>query len=119
MGQKYRFVGTDTTIGDRRLLKFGEEITLTPEQRAAAGPRAPLVHDTLFSGVGFTEQELSLYTYPAGRVSILDAGLQKIKAAWALIGQEPGASPTLAQVEAKLTPPDRAVVDAAVAGVKQ
>lgn len=115
MGQKYRFVGTVTQIGERKLLKFGEEIILTPEQRKDAGPNAPLVHDALFSKVGFLDQELSIYANPGQRVDAPDAFMSKVRAAWALIGQEPGA---LAQVEAKLTPSDRAVVEAAV-GVKQ
>lgn len=118
MGQKYRFVGTDTTVAGRRLTKFGEEITLTPEQRKDAGPRAPLVHDSLFSVVGFTEQELSLYANPGQRIDAPAVFMGKVKSAWMLIGQEPPA-PTLAQVESKLAPADRSVVEAAVAGVKQ
>ena len=91
MGQKYRFVGTSMEIGTRRLMKFGEEISLTPEQRKDAGPKAPLVHDALFSKAGFTEQELSIYANPSQRIDAPEAFMSKVRAVWAQVGQEPKA----------------------------
>jgi hypothetical protein len=119
MGQKYRFVGTSMEIGPRRLSKFGEEITLTPEQRKDAGPNAPLVHDALFSKAAFTEQELSIYANPGQRIDAPEAFMSKVRVVWALVGQEPSGNPALAQVEAKMSLADRSVVDAAIQGVKQ
>ena len=55
--QNYRFVGNQMEIGSRKLTKFGEVIALTPEQRKDAGPRAPLVHEALFTRVGFTDRK--------------------------------------------------------------
>lgn len=87
--QKYRFVGTEFTIGNRKFTRLGDLVEMTPEQRRDAGPRAPLVHDALFQQIGFTEQELSLYAYPAQRVDSPAAFQAKLREAWAAVGREP------------------------------
>ncbi len=89
MQQKYRFVGTELAVGDRVLKKLGEVILLTPEQRKEIGINRPLVHDSLFSKIGFTDQELSLYGYSGQRHNAPEPFLTKLKAAWQLIGEEP------------------------------
>jgi len=87
--QNYRFVGNQMEIGSRKLTKFGEVIALTPEQRKEQAPPAPLVHEALFTRVGFTEQELDIYARPSQRVGAPDAFTRKVQSAWALVGQEP------------------------------
>jgi len=65
----YRFLGTLTNIGEQKLTKFGQPVELTDEMArdvigtldSGGGAILP-EHD--FRQIGFTEQELSLYSDP-------------------------------------------------------
>ena len=81
MKQKYRFVGTTTEIGEHRLTKFGQEIELVDPLDA------PLVTEANFKSAGFTEQEISIYAYPAQRIDAPEAFTKKLKAVQSLIGK--------------------------------
>lgn len=59
----YRFVGANTEVGSVKLSKFGQPVELTDElaRDVLAGGGSILPSDQ-FDEIGFTEQELSLYS---------------------------------------------------------
>lgn len=65
----YRFVGSHSEMGDKKLTKFGQTIELSESEGPLAigthnAPGPPLLPAEEFDAIGFTEQELSLYSDP-------------------------------------------------------
>jgi hypothetical protein len=103
MQNKYFFVGTEAEVDGVRLLELGQEVSFTPEQeqQVFGGQTQPaLVAESVWEGIGFTEQELSLYKWPGNRpaepkaddtsaeAGIARAFWAKLRKAWALVGKE-------------------------------
>ena len=73
--QVYCFVGSECQIGDRKLEKFGTEISLdAAAARNALEGGAQLCPKASFD---FTEQEVSLYPFPAHRANAPEAFTMK------------------------------------------
>lgn len=90
MKKQYRFIGTETIIGDHRLTRLGEAIELTEEEAAnVLGPTgAPLLTEEAFESIGFTEQELSIYAFPGQRVDAPEAFTDKMSVAFVALSLE-------------------------------
>lgn len=69
--KKYRFVGTETMLGERRLSRLGDVVELTDEEaKSVLGETgAPLVSEAVFEAAGFTAEELKRFATFAARVS--------------------------------------------------
>lgn len=79
----FRFVGTTLDIGDRRLTRLGEKITLDSDMGA------PLITEEAFQSVGFTEDELKAYATPGQRAEMPSEFASKLSKAWGMIGKAP------------------------------
>jgi hypothetical protein len=81
--QLYCFLGSESQIGELKLEKFGTEVALDPEAALnALEGGAQLVPKEEFS---FTEQEVSLYPYPAFRDEAPEAFKAKYRATFGLV----------------------------------
>lgn len=69
--KKYRFVGTEATVGDRKLSRLGDVVELTDEEaKGVFGPTGlPAVPDEAFEAIGFTAVELAKYGTFGARVN--------------------------------------------------
>ena len=72
--KKYRFVGTETMLGERRLSRLGDVVELTDEEaKGVLGETgAPLISEAVFEAAGFTSDELRRYATFASRVNAPD-----------------------------------------------
>lgn len=84
---QYNFVGTSCTIGDQRLERFGQPVSLSREvaQIAVAG-KASIVPAARFAVIGFTAEELQAYAYIGQRSQAPESFQAKLRAAVAQIG---------------------------------
>jgi hypothetical protein len=81
----YHYIGSESQIGDLKLEKFGTEVSLTPaEALNAIEGGAQLCPHGAFT---FTEQEVSLYPYPAFRASAPEAFHVKHRAALVAVAE--------------------------------
>ena len=81
--QLYHFIGSECQLGDLKLEKFGTEVKLdTAAALNALEGGAQLCPQKDFN---FTEQEVSLYPYPAFRASAPEAFQVKFRAALAAV----------------------------------
>jgi hypothetical protein len=86
--QKFKFVGSECVIGDRKLSKLGEEIMLSEQQiKDVIAPKgAALITEKAFESCGFTEQEISIYAYQGQRITAPEVFMAKLRKAWQLVG---------------------------------
>jgi hypothetical protein len=81
--QSYFFIGSECQLGDLKLEKFGTEVKLDAAAALnALEGGAQLCPQKDFN---FTEQEVSLYPYPAFRASAPEAFQVKFRAAQAAV----------------------------------
>ena len=83
--QQWRFLGSNSSIeGVASLTEFGQQIELSPDM-AAAALRICCIPDAQFSEIGFTDEELAVYKWPASHDTAVPAFLQKKRAALAVL----------------------------------
>lgn len=69
--KRYRFVGTETMLGERRLSRLGDVVELSDEEHACVCGETglPVVPDEDFETVGFTAEEIKKHGTFGGRVN--------------------------------------------------
>ena len=69
--KKYRFVGTETMLGERRLSRLGDVVELSDEEHACVcgDTGLPVVPESDFEAVGFTPEELKKHGTLGGRIN--------------------------------------------------
>jgi len=82
MSNTYRFVGSRSEIGDKKLTKFGQAFELEDSQvphvlGTSSAPGVPALPSPEFDEIGFTEQELSLYSDPYSHAQANEAFQEK------------------------------------------
>ena len=84
---QYRFVGMECQIGENiKLERFGQQVRLSDEvAKIAVLGGAGILPEAIFDGLGFTEQEVSLYAWPGQRMGAPEVVVQKIRAAHAAL----------------------------------
>jgi hypothetical protein len=84
----YHFVGSECELGVTKLSRLGQQVTLADDvaKNAVLG-NAQLLPDAKFEGVGFTEQELSLYPFTGQQAAAPEVFKAKLKAAWVAVAE--------------------------------
>lgn len=69
--KKYRFVGTETMLGERRLSRLGDVVELSDEEHACVCGETglPVVPDEEFNSAGFTQEEIKKHGTFGGRAN--------------------------------------------------
>jgi hypothetical protein len=74
----YRFVGVYALIGKTLFNRFGQQVTMTEDEfKYALTGRIALITEEQWDDIGFTEQEISLYSQPSSLHKAPDAFIQK------------------------------------------
>lgn len=92
MKHKFRFVGSETEMGDVRLEKLGDLVELTETEADLLVYRsggAPLITDEQFASAGFTADEMKQYAFWGQRADAPAEFHRKLAAARAFVGKRP------------------------------
>lgn len=80
---KLRFIGSSSNVGDIALRRFGQAFELAEDvaEDVLAARRCPVLPETVFQKIGFTEEELRIYSNPGTHADAPAAFLEKKKRA--------------------------------------
>ena len=89
--KKYRFVGTEATLGERKLSRLGDVVELTDDEaESVLGPTGlPIVSNEHFEAAGFTAEELKKHGTFGGRANAPSGFLAKLSKVQESIGVVP------------------------------
>lgn len=86
--KKYRFVGTEAMLGDRKLSRIGDVVELTDDEAAGVIGETglPVVPNEAFEKAGFTNDELKKHGTFGGRAAAPKGFWEKLAKIQELIG---------------------------------